>query len=120
MASSRSPTSSTWTPAFGTLTIEDNGAYVFTPAVDVTGSASTTYTVANSSHEKDGTILITVTPINVAPVANDDTVTIGEDTPTDVTAQLLANDTDLDLDTLVVSACLERRSAEAPRWCPTW
>ena len=92
------------TPAFGTLTIDANGDYVFTPAVDWTGSASTTYTVANSSHEKDGNILITVTPINVAPVANDDTVTVDEDTPTDVTAQLLANDTDLDGDTLVVSA----------------
>ena len=106
-------------PAFGTLTIEDNGAYVFTPAVDVTGSASTTYTVANSSHEKDGTILITVTPINVAPVANDDTVTIDEDTPTDVTAQLLANDTDLDLDTLVVSG-VSNDAGGTPRWRPTW
>ena len=91
-------------PAFGTLTIEANGDYVFTPAVDWNGSTSTTYTVANSSHEKDGNILITVTPINVAPVANDDTVTVDEDTPTDVTAQLLANDTDFDGDTLVVSA----------------
>ncbi|HYJ55605.1 MAG TPA: Ig-like domain-containing protein, partial [Mycobacterium sp.] len=91
-------------PAFGTLTIEADGEYLFTPAVDVTGSASTTYTVANSSHEKDGNILITVTPINVAPVANDDTVTVDEDTATDVTSGLLANDADFDADTLVVSA----------------
>ena len=91
-------------PAFGTLTIEADGDFVFTPAVDWDGSTSTTYTVTNSSHEKDGNILITVTPLNVAPVATDDTVTVGEDTPTDVTAGLLANDTDVDGDTLVVSA----------------
>ncbi len=92
-------------PAFGTLTIDANGDYEFTPAVDWTGSTSTTYTVANSSHEKDGNILITVTPLNVAPVANDDTVTVDEDTPTDVTSGLLANDTDADAgDTLAVTA----------------
>ena len=91
-------------PAFGTLTIEADGEYLFTPAVDWNGSTSTTYTVANGGHEKDGNILITVTPINVAPVANDDTVTVDEDTATDVTSGLLANDTDFDADTLVVSA----------------
>ena len=52
---------------------------------------------------KDGNILITVTPVNDEPVATDDTVTVDEDTPTDVTAELLANDTDIDGDTLVVS-----------------
>ena len=52
---------------------------------------------------KDGIILITVTPVNEEPIATDDTVTVDEDTATDVTAELLANDTDPDSDTLVVS-----------------
>ena len=116
---SRSPDFVPLDPAFGTLTIDADGDYVFTPAVDWNGSTSTTYTVANSSHEKDGNILITVTPLNVAPVANDDTVTVDEDTPTDVTAELLANDTDFDGDTLVVSA-VSNASGGTSSWRPTW
>ena len=91
-------------PAFGTLTIDLDGDFVFTPAVDWNGSTSTTYTVANSGHEKDGDIQITVTPVNEAPAATDDTVTVDEDAATDVTGQLLANDSDADGDSLAVSA----------------
>ena len=93
---------------------------MFTPAVDWDGSTSTTYTVANSSHEKDGNILITVTPLNVAPVATDDTVTVGEDTPTDVTAGLLTNDTDVDGDTLVVSGVSSSSGGIVQARRPTW
>ena len=39
-------------PNIGTLTIEADGDYEFTPAVDWNGSTSTTYTVANCSHEQ--------------------------------------------------------------------
>ena len=91
-------------PSIGTLTIEADGDFVFTPADHWTGTTTTTYEVSNGSHSHDGDIQITVTPINEAPVANDDTATVDEDTPTDVTAQLLANDTDPDGDTLVVTA----------------
>ena len=122
-ARSRSPISSRWTPSIGTLTIETNGDLMFTPAVDWTGFVSTTYTVANGSHEKDGNILITVTPLNEEPTATDDTVTVDEDTPTDVTAQLLANDTDPDTDTLVVSAvsnaCGGIVQLQRPTWSPS-
>ncbi len=89
-------------PSIGTLSIDADGDYVFTPADDWNGSANTTYTVTNGK-VRTGNIMITVTPANDAPVANDDTITVDEDTATNVTAQLLANDTDLDGDTLVVS-----------------
>ena len=91
-------------PSIGTLTIEADGDFLFTPADHWTGTTTTTYEVSNDSHSHDGDIQITVTPINEAPDAVNDTATVDEDTPTDVTAQLLANDTDPDGDTLVVSA----------------
>ena len=91
-------------PSIGTLTIDADGDFVFTPADHWTGTTNTTYEVSNDSHSKDGDIQITVTPVNEAPTANDDTATVDEDVPTDVTAQLLANDTDPDGDTLVVTA----------------
>jgi hypothetical protein len=89
-------------PTIGTLTIDPDGAYTFTPAVDWNGSTSTTYDVSNGK-VKTGIILITVTPTQDPPVANDDTIAVDEDTPTDVTAQILANDTDPDGDTLSVT-----------------
>ncbi len=91
-------------PAIGTLTIDADGNYVFTPAANWNGSTSTTYNVANNKHTRPGTINITVLAVNDAPTANDDTVTATEDTATDVTAGLLANDTDPDGDTLAVTA----------------
>ena len=42
----------------------------------------------------EATVTITVTDVNDAPVANDDSTTTPEDTP--VTINLTANDTDLD------------------------
>ena len=88
--------------AIGTLTIEPDGDYTFTPAPDWTGSTNATYDVSNGKI-KTGNILITVTPTQDAPTANDDTFAIDEDTATDVTAQLLANDSDPDGDTLSVT-----------------
>ena len=77
---------------------------MFTPAANWNGSTSTTYNVANNKHTRSGTINITVLAVNDAPTANDDTVTATEDTATNVTAGLLANDTDPDGDTLAVTA----------------
>ena len=48
-------------------------------------------------------VTVDITCLNEAPVADDDTVTVDEDTPTDVTSTLLANDTDANGDTLAVS-----------------
>src|SRR6185312_11810320 len=72
-------------PGIGTLTIDADGDYSFAPAHDWNGSTSTTYTVTNANGKsKAATITINVTPVSDAPTANDDTVTIDEDTPTDV------------------------------------
>ncbi|NKB79479.1 cadherin-like domain-containing protein [Ochrobactrum daejeonense] len=58
-----------------------------------------TYTVDDGNGgTTTGTITVTVTPVNDAPVAVDDTATTAEDTPVTVDAAtgLLANDTDVD------------------------
>jgi hypothetical protein len=90
-------------PSIGTLNVEADGDFTFTPAADWNGSTSTTYTVYNGKHSRPGNILITVTPVQDAPDADDDTVTIDEDAATDATAAILANDSDVDGDTLSVS-----------------
>ena len=63
-------------PAIGTLTIDADGNYAFTPAANWNGSTSTTYQVANNKHTRSGTININVIAVNDAPTANDDTVTV--------------------------------------------
>jgi len=91
-------------PSIGTLSIAADGAYTFTPAADWNGTTTTSYTVTNASDKsKSAIITITVTPTQDPPTANDDSIAIDEDTPTDVTAQILANDTDPDGDTLSVT-----------------
>ncbi|HEU5205296.1 MAG TPA: Ig-like domain-containing protein, partial [Candidatus Limnocylindrales bacterium] len=91
-------------PSIGTLSIAADGDYSFTPAADWNGTTTTSYTVTNASGKsKSGVITITVTPTQDPPTANDDTISIDEDSPTDVTAQILANDTDPDGDSLTVT-----------------
>jgi hypothetical protein len=92
-------------PAFGTLTIAANGAYTFTPAANWFGTTSTTYTAHNNEGNDNATISITVTSVNDDPVANDDTITVTEDTQTgNISAALRANDTDVDGDSLTITS----------------
>ncbi|AMO60359.1 putative outer membrane adhesin like protein [Mycolicibacterium phlei] len=65
----------------GTYSITANGDYTYTPAANFNGTDSFTYTVSDGTYSDTGTITITVTPVNDAPVAGDDTVTTEEDTP---------------------------------------
>jgi hypothetical protein len=97
----------------GTLVIAANGDYTFTPAPDWFGTATTTYDVANDKHTKTGTITINVSNVEDGPTANDDTVTVDEDAPTDVTSQLLGNDTDPDDDTLTVTSVSNESGGDA-------
>ena len=81
---------------------------MFTPAPGFFGSASTSYNVANDKHTRSAAINIVVTNVQDPPVANDDTISVAEDTATNVTAAIKANDTDADGDTLTVTGRLER------------
>ncbi len=82
-----------------------SGVVTFTPAANYTGAASFEYTVSDGALTDTGVVTVTVTAANDAPVAVDDLATTPEDTAVAIAAAtLLANDTDLDGDTLSVTA----------------
>ena len=66
----------TLSASVGTLTVDPDGDYLFTPAANFSGSASTTYNVANDKHTRPATINIVVTGTQDPPVANDDTIAV--------------------------------------------
>src|SRR3954451_24097433 len=76
----------------GTLVIASNGAYTFTPAPNFSGTATATYMASNTKHEVGpAQITINVTNTQDPPVAGDDTITVVEDTATNVKSAILAN-----------------------------
>jgi DNA/RNA endonuclease G (NUC1) len=88
--------------AHGSVT--NNGSNVtYSPAANFNGSDSFTYTVSDG-HGGTATanVSVTINAVNDAPVANPDSATTDEDTP--ATINVLANDSDVDGDSLVVSA----------------
>ncbi|WP_396212916.1 tandem-95 repeat protein, partial [Flavobacterium sp.] len=90
-------------PGVGTIVINSDGSYTFTPAANYSGAVpAISYTAADSYGGSDNANLnITVSPINDAPVATDDVISATEDTP--FTGNVLTNDTDPDGNTLTVS-----------------
>ncbi|MEW6429395.1 MAG: Ig-like domain-containing protein, partial [Thermodesulfobacteriota bacterium] len=92
------------TTSNGILALNTDGSLTYTPNANYNGTDSFTYTAADQYHTSNvATVTITVTPVNDAPVAVADTATTAEDTPV-TTASVLVNDTDIDGDTLSVSA----------------
>ncbi|MBF4193775.1 beta strand repeat-containing protein, partial [Mycolicibacterium phlei] len=94
------PVSNLTTANGGTYSIAADGTYTYTPAENFNGTDNFTYTVSDGTYSDTGTITITVTPVNDAPVAGDDTVTTEEDTP--YTGTLPISDADGDPLTIVV------------------
>lgn len=75
----------------------------YTPALDYTGADTFTYTVSDGKGGTDsGSVSVTVTGVNDAPVADDDALTTDEETPGNVS--VLVGDTDVDGDTLTVAS----------------
>ncbi|MFM1852732.1 MAG: hypothetical protein RL164_49 [Bacteroidota bacterium] len=85
-------------PSNGTVSINaTTGAITFTPAANYFGSASFTYQVCDFGSPilcDDATVSITVTAVNDAPIAVNNSASTLEDTP--VTLNITANDTDID------------------------
>ena len=86
----------------GGVVINPDNTVTYTPDADFNGSDSFTYTINDGNGGADtATVNITVNAVNDAPVAQDDTFTGDEDTT--ITGNVLANDTDIDGDTLTVT-----------------
>ena len=81
-------------PANGSVTVAANGDFVYTPTLNYNGADSFTFEVSDGTLSDIGQVDITVTPVNDAPVADDQAITVVEDTP--YLGALTASDVDLD------------------------
>jgi VCBS repeat-containing protein len=89
-------------PAHGSLTLNANGGFVYTPTNNFTGTDSFTYRANDGQVNGNiATVTITVNPLNDPPVAANDGYTTPEGTALSVSAPgVLINDTDVDGDAL--------------------
>ena len=88
----------------GTLTLNNDGTFTYAPNENYNGTDEFSYTTTDGQATSNtATVHITINPVNDTPVAVDDTRTVVAGTSyTFTAAQLLANDTDVDGDTLAV------------------
>ncbi|MGE3817939.1 MAG: Ig-like domain-containing protein [Isosphaeraceae bacterium] len=89
-------------PSNGSLFLNANGSFTYTPNANYNGVDSFTYKVNDGFLDSNvATVTITVNPVNDAPVASDESYSIDEDGALNVAASgVLANDTDVDGDPL--------------------
>ena len=86
----------------GWVTANPDGTFAFSPASNFNGTTSFTYTVSDGNGGSDtATATINVTAVNDGPNAVDDTFTTAEDTS--VMGVLVANDSDVDGDSLTMT-----------------
>ena len=90
------------TTSNGILTLNANGSFSYTPNLNFNGIDSFTYQANDGSADSNvATVTITVNAVNDAPVAASDSYSTNEDVTLTVSASgVLANDTDVDNDTL--------------------
>ncbi len=87
----------------GDVTVNPDGTITFTPAENFNGDTTITYEIEDEAgNTSTATVAVTVNPINDAPDAVNDTAETDEETP--VTINVLDNDTDVDGDTLEITA----------------
>lgn len=85
----------------GTLTLESDGSFSYTPAAEFVGTDSFTYVASNvGASSNEATVEITVDQVNRPPVAVDDEYSTDEDTPLNEIVGVLINDFDPDGDDL--------------------
>jgi VCBS repeat-containing protein len=89
-------------PENGTAQLEADGTVTYTPDADYNGTDSFNYTVSDGLSSSSAVVTITVAAVNDTPVAQDDYAdTTGG---TSVTIDVLANDSDVDGDSLIVKS----------------
>lgn len=90
-------------PVHGTVALNEDGSFTYTPSADYNGVDGFSYTVSDGTLESDvATVTINVNAVEDAPVATDDAFTTDEDTSlvVDLSGSILANDSDVDGDAL--------------------
>ncbi len=80
-------------PSHGTVALNDDGSFIYSPSTDFSGSDSFSYKVIDGSAESTvANVSITVVPMNDRPVAVDGTLITDRETPK--TGVLIASDVD--------------------------
>ncbi len=97
-------------PSNGSVTVNSDGSYTYTPDANFNGTDSFTYTISDGNGGTDtATVNITVDPVNDAPNAVNESYTVeanennGDGFNSSVSGNIIANDTDLDGDTLTAT-----------------
>ncbi|MDT5014870.1 MAG: hypothetical protein QOD39_1030, partial [Mycobacterium sp.] len=85
-------------PGHGTLSLDDDGSFSYAPDANWNGVDSFTYKASSGTATSNtATVTVAVTPVNDAPIADDDSYSVAEDgTLTVATAGVLDNDSDLE------------------------
>ena len=87
----------------GTVVMNADGTFTYTPTANYFGADRISYTVSDGIATVTGTAFINLAPVNDAPVANPDALTATRNAPVTVAAAaLLGNDADVDGDTLTI------------------
>jgi VCBS repeat-containing protein len=91
-------------PTNGALVLNSDGSFTYTPDANFNGTDAFTYQVADSNGGiSQGIVTIAINPMNDAPVAGSDAMSVNEGSSMLISeASLLANDTDADGDALRV------------------
>ncbi|WEG13455.1 Ig-like domain-containing protein [Pullulanibacillus sp. KACC 23026] len=88
-------------PSHGTLSLNADGTFSYTPDANYNGKDAFTYKANDGVLNSDvQTVTIDVKSVNDAPVAKADSYSVNEDETLAVDTNILANDTDVDGDTL--------------------
>ncbi len=94
-------------PTHGSVTLNANGSFTYTPDANYNGPDSFTYKANNGTADSNtATVNITVTAVNDAPKAVNDSYSVNEDGTLNVADganDVLSNDTDADGDSLTVT-----------------
>ncbi len=98
------------------VSLDGNGNVVFTPNANYNGNASFQYKVRDAAGAESAVVqaVIPVTAVNDAPVAVDDKFDTYKNTPVTVAfSELTSNDSDVDGDSLIVSAVRDHANGHA-------
>lgn len=89
-------------PTKGTVTLNSNGSFTYTPNTNANGTDSFTYRVYDGAlYSSAATVTININSVNDTPIARNDLYTTPRNTAITLTiGGLLSNDTDADGDTL--------------------